>query len=454
MKVPPTPPNMFTIFQELLAKKKDDARSLFEISGPTDNKDRYLHWEKVQYLVPPKGFTAEELWASMKFARRGMYKTLPLLDKTNKPFLFATPDCALKALHWIDQNASGNIISKSPITNPHTRDTYLISSLIDEAISSSQLEGASTTRHVAKEMLRQGRPPSTVGEQMIYNNYLAMQFIRENKDDDLTPAMVFELHRIVTEGIISSPEGSGCFRTKDDKVHVVDATHSNILHTPPHADDLQARLETLCRFANEEDHPYFLHPVIKGILLHFMLAYDHPFVDGNGRTARTLFYWAMSKQKYWIMEYLSISRIIKKAPIKYGKAYLYTETDENDTTYFLMHQLEVIVEAIEELKKYLSKKMKDISDTENFLEGTNRLQGELNYRQLNLLRHALKHPNATYKIQQHQKFHGTTYQTARTDMLKMSDELDLLIKRKVGKGFLFISPVDLKDRIENGGATP
>lgn len=49
-----------------------------------------------------------------------------------------------------------------------------------------------------------------------------------------------------------------------------------------------------------------------------MIAYMHPFVDGNGRTARALFYWYMLKSGYWLTEYLSISRVIakSKSPMK------------------------------------------------------------------------------------------------------------------------------------------
>ncbi len=52
---------------------------------------------------------------------------------------------------------------------------------------------------------------------------------------------------------------------------------------------------------------FFIHPVIRAILLHFMLAYDHPFVDGTGRTARALFYWSMAHQGYWLMDFISIT---------------------------------------------------------------------------------------------------------------------------------------------------
>jgi len=52
-------------------------------------------------------------------------------------------------------------------------------------------------------------------------------------------------------------------------------------------------MEAMCAFVNGRDTEPFIHPAIRAMILHFWLAYDHPFVDGNGRTARALFYWAM-----------------------------------------------------------------------------------------------------------------------------------------------------------------
>ena len=56
---------------------------------------------------------------------------------------------------------------------------FLVNSLMEEAIRSSQLEGATTSRRVAKEMLRTGREPRDRSERMIANNYRALQFMRE-----------------------------------------------------------------------------------------------------------------------------------------------------------------------------------------------------------------------------------------------------------------------------------
>lgn len=444
MKLPLSPPDFGTLYDNAYINK---FTGFFDSNlGPTDSEGRYLHWDKVRHLQPPEGWTSEDFWLVLKFARRTLYKKLPFTSKFCEQFQFCMTDSIYRDLHWIDQNASGRIGMDKPVTNPHTRDTYLVGSLIEEAISSSQLEGASTTRNVAKEMLRQGRKPKDHSEQMIFNNYQAMQFIREYKEDKLTPAMIFELHRILTEATLDDANKAGQYRDAGDDIHVVDATAAVLLHTPPEASELPSRIERLCQFANDIDGKEFIHPVIRAIILHFMIGYDHPFIDGNGRTARALFYWSVANQHYWLMEFISISRIIKLAPAQYGRAYLYTETDDNDLTYFIIHQLEVIKKAINALHEHLEKKAAELHTIEKRLDGSV-LQGQLNHRQLAILRHALDHPNAIYSIQEHQAAHKISYQTARTDLLKLSDQFKILSKRKYGSSFVFVAPPDLGQKL-------
>jgi Fic family protein len=214
----------------------------------------------------------------------------------------------------------------------------------------------------------------------------------------------------------------------------------------------------MCDFANGKGRTGFIHPVVKAILLHFWLAYDHPFVDGNGRTARALFYWSMARDGYWLCEFLSISRIIKRAPAKYAKAFLYTETDDNDATYFILNQLRVIERAIEDLHQYLTNKAKDLAETRRMLDGSGRLRAVLNHRQVALVHHALRHPGHAYTVQSQRRFHNVSYQTARTDLLGLA-RLHLLEMSKSGRAFVFDAPPDLRDRLDKlarGGrsATP
>ncbi len=449
MKIPSSPPDFAKVLDELSASDLDKARRLITSFKATDSKGRYLHWDKLQHHEPPKGLTSAEWWTGIKFARIKTYKQISLLDKSNSQFVFSTPDFILENLHWLDKNATGNISGDIGVANPQMRNTYIIRSLINESIDSSQLEGAITTRKVAKEMLLTGRKPHDKSEQMIFNNYLTMQFIRENKNEKLTPAFILELHKILTDKTLENLTDAGAYRSTGDDIQIVDARDNTELHTPPNANELPKRMELLCRFANNESSKYFIHPILRAILLHFMLGYDHPFVDGNGRTARALFYWSALNSGYWLMEFISISHIIKQAPAQYGKAFLHTETDDNDTTYFIIHQINVIKKAIKALQEYIEKKAQEIKSAEKMLESTHRLRGDLNFRQKTLLRHALKHPGHVYKINEHQHTHDIAYDTARTDLLFMSDKLNFLIKHKKGRVFIFESPHDLQRKIED-----
>lgn len=448
MKPPVKPPS----FSDLWAKyssEKNSAQLLLR-RKLVDEKGRYLHWDKLRHLTPPEDLDVERWWLSMKVARSGKEQSLPLTDKSGEPFRFVITDQIQRDLHWLDRHAAGSIQSESPaIQNPSTRDTYLIRSLTEEAINSSQLEGASTTRDAAKEMLRESRPARSKDERMILNNYETMQFIREIHDEDLTPSMVMEIQRRLTEGTLRDDDEAGRMRLANEDINVVDMRSQAILHAPPTADELPERMQSLCDFANSVNHDAqpFVHPVIRAITLHFMLAYDHPFVDGNGRTARALFYWAMTRQGYWLTEFISLSRVIKKAPAKYAQAYLYTESDEQDTTYFLLHQLACIKEAINDLHEYLDAKTQSLAEAQQRLMHNPKLSSQLNFRQLALIKHALEHPGHSYTIEPHQRAHGISYDIARKDLLQMADKLELLIKTKRGRQYVFVSPNNLDQRI-------
>ncbi|MBY0544972.1 MAG: Fic family protein [Gammaproteobacteria bacterium] len=450
MKLPRKPPSIEKIVESYDAEKLLALISHSHISlKPVTDSKEYIHWDKLRHLKPPTTLSSEEWWFTIKWARKLLYKPLPFNDIHNKAFVFGTPDPLLYKLSIIDRAMGNSAQANNSVLNTQIRDTYLVNSLIEESITSSQLEGAVTTRNVAKEMLRSKRKPKNISEQMILNNYHAMQFMREIKNEALTPHIVMELHRIVSLDTLEEKRQEGHFRTAKDDISIVDVRDDEILHIPPNADELPERLQKLCGFANArmDDEEMFIHPVIKAIVLHFILAYDHPFVDGNGRTARALFYWSMLHQGYWLTEFISISNILKKAPAKYGKAYLYTETDDNDVTYFLFHQIEVILDSIQALHQYLDKKTNEIQEAEALLHTPNTLSQQFNFRQLSLIRHALRHPQMHYEIKSYQQSHNITYDTARTDLLKLVD-FGLLVKQKIGKKFVFVASIELRKQLE------
>jgi Fic family protein len=439
------PPRSPKPVAELLKELKPDRLQKILDTVPFTQNGRYYHWDKLRYLKPPDDLTHEEWWVGLKIARNSSLRTLPLKDVAGQPFAFSMPDPVVEMLHRIDQNASGQIAISEEVTNPATRNRYIVNSLIEEAITSSQLEGASTTQRVAKEMLRTGRAPRTRDEQMILNNFRAMQRISEIRHRKLTPELVLHLHRVLTEETLDNPDAAGRLQGPDDqrvKIWQHDAGDYWIAHTPPPAAELPVRLKSMCDFANGIHMHGFIHPVVRAIVLHFWLAYDHPFEDGNGRTARALFYWSMLSQGYWLAEFITISSILRKAPSKYSRAFLYTESDQNDLTYFLIYQLEVLARAIKELHAYLGRKMVEIRNAEALLKQS----PDLNHRQLALLGHAMRNSDARYTIASHRTSHNIAYETARSDLLGLNKK-GFLNKQKRGRAFYFTPAPELIDKL-------
>jgi Fic family protein len=418
-----------------------DLQRIIGLSSSLSTTGKYLHWDILRHLKPPEGYSHEEWWAVLKLRRQGQAKRVPLTDSQGKPFTYSAVDPTTEMLQKIDQGAGGFIRMPDQITNPEVKDQYYVSSLIQEAITSSQLEGAATTRSVAKEMIRTGRPPRDKSEQMILNNFLTMRRIGDLKGKPLSIDLILEIHRIITEKTLEHDSAAGRFRLPNERIAVVDM-YGEVFHDPPPAAQLADRMQLMCDFANGKTPEEFVHPVIRSIILHFWLAYNHPFVDGNGRVARALFYWSMLRHGYWLFEFVSISQIILKAPAKYGRAFLYTETDDNDLTYFVLQQLNVIGRAIKELHAYIERKTSVLQAIESRLRGMTML----NHRQQALISHALRHPHQRYTISSHQMSHNVVYQTARTDLLDLEHH-GLLMGRKVGRTWYFTASPDIEEKL-------
>jgi len=402
----------------------------------------YVHWDKLRHLQPPADLTPEEWWFALRLNRLAASHELPLHDPRGNAFSYGTPSRVQRLLHYVDQHCSGEIaMAEAVTTDEQSRHHYLVNSVMEEAIRSSQLEGATTSRRVAKELLRTGRAPRDRSERMIVNNYRALEFMREEMGQELTPELVMTLQRILTEGTLDDATAAGRLQSpREERVVVLDAASGETIHVPPPAEELPSRMQAMYDFANSPDDEAddFIHPVLRAILLHFWLAYDHPFLDGNGRTARALFYWHMRTRGYWLVEYLSISRILRQAPGRYSRAFLLTETDSEDTTYFILHQLDVIKRAVEELQRYLERKVREVRDVERIVRDA----GELNHRQLALLSDAIRHPHRSYTYRSHASSQGVTWETARMDLSDLSAR-GLLLRRKSGRQHVYAAVPDL-----------
>lgn len=405
----------------------------------------YLHWDKVKHLELPDDVTPNELWFAVSLSRSSQFQKLPLTTGWRE-LKYWVPPRHQAWLHRIDQDAGGLIGSRSRHISPEgDGNRFLFNSLMEEAIASSQLEGASTTRPVAKEMLRAKRKPKNRHEQMILNNYNAILEIRDLKDEPLTPQMLCRIQELITDKTLDNPAAAGRFKNASDPpVEVVDTVTDEVLHEPPSHNHTEHLIEELCDFANSKQKT-FIHPVVKAITIHFMIAYIHPFVDGNGRTARAIFYWYMLKSGYWIFEFLPISRIVLDSVVSYGRAYLYTETDDFDLTYFLHYNLRIIDRAVREMHEYFATQQSSMRQAREAVDGIN----GLNHRQIAVAYDAIQNPHATFTIKQHAGLNQVTNATARSDLFGL-EQRGILQKRLEGAKWVFSAPMHLKKRLQSG----
>jgi Fic family protein len=203
-------------------------------------------------------------------------------------------------------------------------------------------------------------------------------------------------------------------------------------------------MKELCKFANSShEGTEFMHPVIKAIILHFMIGYIHPFADGNGRTARALFYWFMLKSGFDYFEYISISKFLKDAPAKYSQSYQYTEADDNDLNYFIFYQMEVILRAIDELHRYLAGKSSEYEEINSILKASY-LNKKLNFVQIDIVKKSIKNPGRIFSAQEISIDYDIAINTARTYLTKLV-EYKILAHYKDGKTKAYIAPANLYD---------
>ncbi|MFT7388995.1 MAG: Fic family protein [Candidatus Endobugula sp.] len=417
-----------------------------EFLSPMDKKGRYLPYDELRHRID-SNLDHKLVWSLVRLSRnRQKAKIIDLGEPRSHCHYLLTP-LIQKAISEVDRNTtSASLEWINSKIGEGSQMEYLLNDLIeDESISSSQLEGAATTTRVAKELLKRNRKPRSEDEKMIVGNYKLMIFAWENREKPLSLDLLREMHKVGVEGVDDDTYAPGNFRKTND-VHVVNSD-GEVVHTPPPFERLKIRLREMADWANEDhdenDNISYIHPLIKAITLHFSIGYEHPFRDGNGRVARALFYWYMFKKDFASFRYIAISVLLKKAPSKYGKSYLFTESDQMDLTYFIEHQSSVIIRAIQKFKDTYKNAAIEIERFNEWLYKSG-LYKKLTDKQRTVFQVAKNGAAIAFTIRGVEKNLGCSYNTAST-VLNGLVELDLFSKIKKGRQWLYT--MNEKDQI-------
>jgi len=410
----------------------DDISEYWDLFKLVDEKGRYLHWDELRHRIGE--LNGDLAWSVVKSSRqpsRQFFLSLPKSIDKKRAYANIIPSINRRCSYidrWCSSAAYSSMMSELSAID------YLVEDIIEEeSIASSQLEGAATTRTVAKEMLKTKREPRSPDEKMILGNYKMMSFVWENRNETLDTNLLLTLHRIGTEGIEDEKYHPGKIRTTDDVV--VEGRDGEVLHQPPNAAELKTRIKTICKWANfnhtKTNTDKYIHPLVKAVLLHFSIGYEHPFYDGNGRVARALFYWQLFKSGYKSFRYISISKLLKKAPVQYGKSYLYTESDDHDLTYFIDYQCQTIERAVTDFVKYVQKTISARQQFDYWIYES-RLSATLNERQRGILRQLGEGHRNLFTAKELQGQFNISNNTSRADLEKLV-QLNFLSKRKIGR---------------------
>ncbi len=429
MKKPETPPDWRKIFSEdTQIYKLINDKDVFQFI--TECNKNYIHWDKLRRLPIPKNIAPEKIWALIKFLRSD--KSLRFnFDGFN--FKYTITSDASKKLHFLDKEAAGNLQIDDRVIYKTGQERYIISALMEEAIASSQLEGAVTTRKIAKEMLRQNRKPKTDSEKMILNGYKTLKMILERKKEKLSKEFILDIQKSITEDTLKEKRDEGMFRDNNDVVVGDTLDIDAVYHVPPDYNKIPYLIEELCQFANSNNEDEFIHPIVKAIFLHFLIGYIHPFNDGNGRTARAIFYWYVITQGYWLFEYTPISRKFLSSRVDYGLSYLHSETDENDLTYFIEFNLKAIYQALIDMQNYINKKKKEQTEV-------NQMVGKLKkitIRQAGIIKEFMQELNKYFTIKEIQGTYHIAYETARNDLMELSKK-KYITMTKIKNKYVFV----------------
>lgn len=411
----------------------------------TDEKGRYLHFDQLRYRLA-SGLEPQLAWSVIKAARQPLLQPLFSLNTTGNDPLHKRERC-----HYY---LTPSVQKATSETDRHTTEAalawmcakvgedkylaYWLNDLIaEEAISSSQLEGAAITTQAAKDLLKQRRKPRTPDEKMIVGNVSMMRFAWQNRHQPLSQQLLLDMHNTGVADIDNSHYTPGVMRQTDDVV-VVDG-EGNVVHTPPKAADLSRRFAGICDWVNTDHHDSesrdYLHPLIKAIVLHFCIGYEHPFRDGNGRVARALFYWYLFKHDFAAFRYITISTLLKNAPVQYGKSYLYSESDDLDLTYFIDYQCGVILRAI---KAYRAAYETTLKDSEQFTQWLwqSGLYRQLSDKQRTIFQVARSNVAQSFTATNVKDNLGCSYNTAATALNGLV-ALNLFDKQQEGREWLY-----------------
>lgn len=391
-------------------------------------QDRYTPLEDIKYRLEKLGKSQAD-WPELKVQIQYFRKmgAIPFfLDSIEKKFWYFPSDSINKKIHQVE--ALGNRLYDKIENHSTFKNEFLVNAAVEEAITSAIYEGANSTRSKAKALIASGKKPKNKDEWMLINNYFAMKWIKENSSLPVSSGVVLKIHEIVSRNTLEGDDANFCGKYRDDVVYV--GPHQGLRH-----EKIDTAINEMIALVT--DHPRFLHSLIKGILLHYFIAFIHPFFDGNGRTARTLFYFKAIKNELKFVELLSVSANLKEHAKRYEKSFELVKEHELDMTYFIDFCLDSLITSV----KKVEQKVSYLIEISNLIDSD-----KLNINQVSLLQKLALNKYREVTIEDYAKEIHKSREIARRELKDLLGKGFLKEERKGKKFIYFVKSKELKER--------
>lgn len=220
--------------------------------------------------------------------------------------------------------AAKGIIENSPLV-PAYEAKFRQEAIIRTVHHGTHIEGNPLEQPEVEKVLEGKDVPARDRDiQEILNYREVLKFINSKKDEPVTEKILFEIHKLTTKRILKADQ-AGKYRHTQVRVTNSKTGETSYLPPPPSqiADLIRSFLLWLNQVGSEE-----IHPIIKAATTHYVITAIHPFVDGNGRTARALSTLVLFKEDYDFKKFFSLEEYFDRDA---GSYYLVLQKTSNQS---------------------------------------------------------------------------------------------------------------------------
>jgi len=222
--------------------------------------------------------------------------------------------------------------------------------LILESHHSTHIEGTALSLDQSKSIL-EGKKVKGVNrddEKELLNYKRAMDFISKylGKDDPVNEGIIRELHKILVKGVRGENADPGNYRKIQN--YVVNSRTHEVVYTPPSPLEVPHLTREFAEWVNKAED---ISPILVAGIAQFQFVHIHPFIDGNGRTARLLSTLILYKTGYDFKRLFTISEYYDKDRPAYYQAIQSVRNNNMDMTAWLEYFVDGLRSQMEEIQQ-------------------------------------------------------------------------------------------------------